>query len=212
MSKAAQRAYTAIRDSILNGEYEPGTHLTESDLAKFIGVSRTPVHDALLHLKADGLVDMQRNQGARVKSYSDRDIDELYELRAYLEGYGTEMAATYRKDSDIEALENLAIEMETLGDADSTEELYELSRLNSEFHKIIVDASESELLKTLLSNLVEMPLEVLKKRTWSGRLNRQRSNEQHRDIIEALKQRDPKWARAVMYGHLISNRPLPEAD
>ena len=69
MSKAAQRAYTAIRDSIIGGAYAPGMHLTESELAEIVGVSRTPVHDALLRLKADGLIEMQRNQGARVKTY-----------------------------------------------------------------------------------------------------------------------------------------------
>ena len=94
MSKAAQRAYTAIRDSIINGAYAPGMHLTESELAEIVGVSRTPVHDALLRLKADGLIEMQRNQGARVKTYSDRDINEIFELRAYLEGYGAELAAS----------------------------------------------------------------------------------------------------------------------
>jgi DNA-binding GntR family transcriptional regulator len=83
MSKAAQRAYTAIRDSIISGDYAPGMHLTESELAGIVGVSRTPVHDALLRLKADGLIEMQRNQGARVKTYSNRDIDEIFELRAY---------------------------------------------------------------------------------------------------------------------------------
>jgi hypothetical protein len=60
MSKAAQRAYTAIRDSIISGDYAPGMHLTESELAGIVGVSRTPVHDALLRLKADGLIEMQR--------------------------------------------------------------------------------------------------------------------------------------------------------
>ena len=114
MSKAAQRAYTAIRDSIINGAYAPGMHLTESELAEIVGVSRTPVHDALLRLKADGLIEMQRNQGARVKNYSDRDIDEIFELRAYLEGYGAELAAHDISDKDIVILEKLADEMEAL--------------------------------------------------------------------------------------------------
>ena len=208
MSKAAQRAYTAIRDSILSGEYTPGMHLTESDLADIIGISRTPVHDALLRLKADGLIEMQRNQGARVKSYSDKDIDEIFELRAYLEGYGAKLATQYIEDKDIEKLEQLADEMEALGDAADTDSLFEFTRLNSEFHTVIVDATASDLLKRLLSQLVDMPLAVLKERTWRGRSNQQRSNEQHRGIIEALKQRDPKWSRSIMYGHIISTRPL----
>lgn len=209
MSKAAQRAYTAIRDSILSGEYEAGMHLTESELAEIVGVSRTPVHDALLRLKADGLIEMQRNQGARVKSYSDKDIDEIFELRAYLEGYGAELAARYIEDENITELERLAGEMEALEKAEDTNSLYELSRLNNAFHQVVVDLSESDLLKQLLSQLMDMPLEVLKERSWRGRVNQERSNEQHRDIIEALKQRDPKWARAIMYGHIISTRPRP---
>ena len=207
MSKAAQRAYTAIRDSIVNGDYAPGAHLTESELAGIVGVSRTPIHDALLRLKADGLIEMQRNQGARVKSYSDRDIDEMFELRAYLEGYGAELAARYIDDDAIAELDKLAEELESLGTAEDTAGLYEISRINNQFHKVIINASESALLTLLLSQLVDMPLVVLKERSWRGRINQKRSNEQHRDIIEALKSRDPKWARAVMYGHVISTRP-----
>jgi DNA-binding GntR family transcriptional regulator len=209
MSKAAQRAYTAIRDSIISGDYAPGMHLTESELAGIVGVSRTPVHDALLRLKADGLIEMQRNQGARVKTYSDRDIDEIFELRAYLEGYGAELAARYIEDKDIAELEKLADEMEAHGVAEDTADLYEFSRLNSDFHRAIIDASGSDLLNLLLSQLVDMPLVVLKEHSWRGRANQERSNEQHRDIIEALKNRDPKWARSVMYGHVISTRPRP---
>jgi DNA-binding GntR family transcriptional regulator len=209
MSKAAQRAYTAIRDSIISGDYAPGMHLTESELAGIVGVSRTPVHDALLRLKADGLIEMQRNQGARVKTYSDRDIDEIFELRAYLEGYGAELAARYIQDKDIDELEKLADEMEAHGVAEDTADLYEFSRLNSDFHRAIIDASGSDLLNLLLSQLVDMPLVVLKEHSWRGRANQERSNEQHRDIIEALKNRDPKWARSVMYGHVISTRPRP---
>ena len=151
MSKAAQRAYTAIRDSIINGAYAPGIHLTESELAEIVGVSRTPVHDALLRLKADGLIEMQRNQGARVKTYSDRDIDEIFELRAYLEGYGAELAASEISDEDIVKLEILADEMEALGEVEDTEGLYEFARINSSFHKKIVEASGSALLTALLS-------------------------------------------------------------
>ena len=207
MSKAAQRAYTAIRDSILSGEYAPGMHLTESELAGIVGVSRTPVHDALLRLKADGLIEMQRNQGARVKSYSNKDIDEIFELRAYLEGYGAEMAARYIDEGTLAKLEKLADEMEALEKAEESNTLFEVSRLNHDFHQTIVNASESELLKQLLTQLMDMPLEVLKERTWRGRINQERSNEQHRDIIDALRQQDPKWARSIMYGHIISTRP-----
>nr|HIL75317.1 GntR family transcriptional regulator [Rhodospirillales bacterium] len=211
MSKAAQRAYTAIRDSIIGGAYAPGMHLTESELAEIVGVSRTPVHDALLRLKADGLIEMQRNQGARVKTYPDRDIDEIFELRAYLEGYGAELAAHDISDEDITQLEKLANEMEALGRVQDTAGLYEFARINSSFHKKIIEASGSIFLTSLLSQLIDMPLVVLKEHSWRGRANQHRSNQQHRNIIDALKSHDPKWARSVMYGHIISTRPHPES-
>ena len=97
--------------------------------------------------------------------------------------------------------------MESLGTAEDTAGLYEISRINNQFHKVIMNASESASLTLLLSQLVDMPLVVLKERSWRGRINQKRSNEQHRDIIEALKSRDPKSARSVMYGHVISTRP-----
>jgi len=211
MSKAAQRAYTAIRDSIISGDYAPGMHLTESELAGIVGVSRTPVHDALLRLKADGLIEMQRNQGARVKTYSNRDIDEIFELRAYLEGYGAELTARDISDEDIIQLEKLADEMEVLGKVDDTSGLYEFARINSSFHKKIIEASGSILLTSLLAPLIDMPLVVLKEHSWRSQANQHRSNEQHRNIIDALKSHDPEWARSVMYGHLISTRPRPKS-
>jgi DNA-binding GntR family transcriptional regulator len=212
MSKVAERAYTAIRDSIISGAYAQGMHLTESELAEIVGVSRTPIHDALLRLKADGLIELQRNQGARVKTYTDRDVNEIFELRAYLEGYGAELAARDISNDDIITLEKIADEMEALGQVEDTAGLYNFSRINSSFHRKIIEASGSVLLTSLLSQLIDMPLVVLKEHSWSGRANQQRSNEQHRNIIDALKSHDPKWAKSVMYGHLISTRPRPELN
>jgi DNA-binding GntR family transcriptional regulator len=182
-------------------------HLTESVLAEIVGVSRTPVHDALLRLKADGLIEMQRNQGARVKTYSERDIGEIFELRAYLEGYGAELAACDISDEDIVELEKFADEMEALGNVEDTSGLYEFSRINSSFHKKIIEVSGSILLASLLAQLIDMPLVVLKEHSWHSQANQHRSNEQHRNIIDALRNHDSKWARSIMYGHIISTRP-----
>jgi DNA-binding GntR family transcriptional regulator len=101
--------------------------------------------------------------------------------------------------------------MEVLGKVQDTAGLYEFARINSSFHKKIIEASGSILLTSLLSQLIDMPLVVLKEHSWRGRANQHRSNQQHRNIIDALKSHDPKWARSVMYGHIISTRPHPES-
>ena len=94
MSSAAEKAYEAIRDGIVGGVLPVGGRLREEELAGSIGVSRTPVREALRRLDAEGLVEFSPRRGAQVASWSDQDLDEIFGLRAVLESYGASLAAT----------------------------------------------------------------------------------------------------------------------
>ena len=83
--KAVEKAYAAVRDGIVSGKYAPGTRITEQEVAELAGVSRTPVREALRQLNVEGLLEFVPNQGAVVTSWSERELDEIFDLRAVLE-------------------------------------------------------------------------------------------------------------------------------
>src|SRR6202050_3223278 len=91
--RAAERAYSAVRDGILQGRYNAGSRLTEQELASALGVSRTPVREALRRLHAEGLVEFEPNHGAVVALFELEDAEEIFELRALLEPISARRAA-----------------------------------------------------------------------------------------------------------------------
>src|SRR4051794_41593164 len=84
---ASVAATELIREAIVDGRLEPGRRLKEEELARELGISRTPVREALLMLQAEGIVDAIPNRGAVVRVHTPEDLDDLYQLRALLEGY-----------------------------------------------------------------------------------------------------------------------------
>src|ERR1700753_2185897 len=86
-------AYDAVRERIASGVFPPGSWLREHTVATSLGLSRTPVREALRLLAAEGVVELVHNRGARVSDWSAEDIDEAYRLRALIEGYGAGLAA-----------------------------------------------------------------------------------------------------------------------
>ncbi len=106
--KAAQRAYNTLRAGIIEGVHPPGARVTEQQVATSAGVSRTPVREALRRLEAEGLLRFVPHQGAFVTSWSDQDAEDIFELRAMLEGYGARLAAAKATNEDARQLRSLA--------------------------------------------------------------------------------------------------------
>ena len=146
MTQAADRAYAALRAGILDGRYGPGARLGEIEVAAELGLSRTPVREALRRLGSEGLVENLPNRGARVRSWSADDLDESYEVRAVLEGLGARRAAARVTREQLDQLAGLADQMvgvdPSLGHRPPGD-FGELAALNAEFHALIVSASGS---------------------------------------------------------------------
>jgi DNA-binding GntR family transcriptional regulator len=208
MSNAAERAYHSIRQRIMDGSFAPGTPLREEMLAGEIGVSRTPVRDALRRLLADGLVESTRNRGTFVAEITSDDLHEVYHLRATLEGFAASRAATRITPAELAALERLADEMEALdGGTDLDARTARFHALNTEFHTVMVRAARSRRLEGMLGWAFQVPLVLLKQYRMQEWVNIARSNRQHRDIIEALAARNPEWAGLMVGAHLNATRP-----
>jgi DNA-binding GntR family transcriptional regulator len=206
MSNATERAYTAIRQKIMDGGFPPGAPLREEMLANELGVSRTPVRDALRRLLADGLVESTRNQGTFVNEITEDDLHEVYHLRAMLEGYAARRAASRITPEELAELRRLADEMEALSGADE-HRIARFSTLNREFHVTIVRAARSRRLEGMLGWVLQVPLVLLKQYRMQEWVNIARSNRQHREIIEALSARNAEWAGQLISAHLHSTRP-----
>ncbi|MBE9605570.1 GntR family transcriptional regulator [Acetobacteraceae bacterium H6797] len=207
MSNATERAYQVIRDRIMDGSFAPGAPLREEMLAAEIGVSRTPIRDALRRLLADGLVESTRNYGTFVTEITWDDLQEVYQLRTMLEGFAAQRAATRITPEELAELERITGLMEALEGEVGEEEIASFSALNRDFHTVIVRAAHSRHLESMLGRVFQVPLVLLKQYRMHEWVNISRSNRQHREIIDALRARNPEWAGLLVAAHLNSTRP-----
>jgi DNA-binding GntR family transcriptional regulator len=206
--RPADRAYAWIRDQIFAGGFAPGTHLKEEELAKRIGVSRSPVRDALRRLTGEGLVAMESHRGTYVNEFTREEIDEIFQLRAALEAYGAARCAQRMRPEVLQKLESLVENMEALEKKKGAEVFSRFNILNNEFHRTIFATAGSRRLESLLEPLLSIPVFLLKHYNWRGvEVDIRRSNVEHRELIEAFRARDTVWARTRMQAHVISRRP-----
>ncbi len=200
--------FERLRRLILEGEYGPRERLIEEQLAERLGVSRTPIRQALTMLEAEGLVEMVPNKGAMVCSFGVEEVWDIYDLRAVLEGHAARRAAGRIDEREIVRLRGLAGEMEDLARRrydDREEEIRLLVALNNEFHGTIVTASRNTRLERMIRRTVELPL-VFKAFFWYTSQERLVSNHYHRQILGALEARDGERAEIVMREHVYEGR------
>src|SRR5262245_16054725 len=151
MTAASDRAVERLRERILNGEYAPGERLGEVELADKLGVSRTPVREALRLLAAEGLVEITTNKGARVVEYPDHDLDHIFLIRARIEGLSARTAATRASTADIDKLDEIATE---LAERAMRGELDEVYRLNADYHSTLNGLSGSAVVLSTIGSLI----------------------------------------------------------
>nr|WP_250811121.1 GntR family transcriptional regulator [Neorhizobium tomejilense] len=205
---AVETAYLRIRHLILTGEMRSGDKLLENQLAVAIGVSRTPIREALNRLNAEGLVVLERYRRGIVADFSLDDAVEIFRLRAILEGHATSRAATRISEADLQRLQELERLMETQFDELGwNEHLEGFDKLNGEFHAVIAAAAESPRLEKILASSLELPASIFNRYSEPVEVRTRRTHAQHREILAALKARNPEWAQAAMNAHLFSLLP-----
>ena len=210
MTRASALAYDTMRQWILDGEAQPGQRLIEEDLAQRVGVSRTSIREGLRRLAADGLVRTEAGRGSFVLDLSTGEVDEIFQLRAMLEGHAVSLAAVHGQPADWEELSSIASAIDALLTEPGLEGRALFSRfqaLNHRFHQVLLRASRSTRLQALAKNLIELPLVTLKQHAWPGEVQVRRSNQQHWEIIEAVRARDPFLGRLRLQSHLLGARP-----
>ncbi|SEG86604.1 DNA-binding transcriptional regulator, GntR family [Thermomonospora echinospora] len=197
--RATDTAYEAVRQMILSGEAAPGTRLGEAELAEMLGLSRTPVREALQRLGADGLVEVLPHRGARVVLWTAADLEEIFELRTLLEPYAAARAARIGLEEPVLIeLRGLCAAMER---AAAERELARLAQLNSRFHAALIDASGNQRLPAMLTSVMHAPLILGTFHRYDAE-TMARSMAHHREVVDAIAARDPEWAASVMRSHL----------
>ncbi len=207
MSRSADKAYHFIHNAIINADYAPGVHLKEEELSATVGVSRTPIREALRRLANEGLVAFSQNQGTFVERFGAEDVDEIFHLRAMLESYGARRSAMRITDEQIGRLEVLTENLEGLRPATKDADYVpRFNQLNADFHRVILDAAGSRRLEAMLDTIIDIPLILMKHYNWQGFVDLDRSCQQHWELIGALKSRDADWAGSLMHAHVLGAR------
>ena len=195
-------AYARIRGLIASGDLEQGSWLRETALAERLGVSRTPIREALNRLAAEGIVEMSRNKGAQVVSFSGKDVADLYDVRAGFEPHAALLAVPRLSDADVERLAVLAGEMEEAAAAGSLETL---SALNNEFHGMFVERCGNRHFAAALQTLMRPAVVAHTFNRYSPEAL-QRSMSHHAELVAAARAGDGEWAEAVMRTHILAAR------
>jgi len=205
MAKIASTVYEQIRTAILSGELSNSERLVEEDLAVSLGISRTPVREALRRLAAEGLVDVSPNRGARVAEWDADDLREIFDLRSILESHACELATPRASAAEIAFLENICDEMEALAKTElsSEQRLPALAAKNRIFHGKIIEISSR--LGLLIETLIHVPIVMQTYKVYSPEAL-ERSLRHHREIVTAMKSGDEVWAASIMRAHVLAAR------
>jgi DNA-binding GntR family transcriptional regulator len=196
---ASDNAYLLIRAQILSGARAGGDWLREGDLAESIGVSRTPVREALRRLTAEGLVRYERNRGVQVVVWTAADLDEIFSLRSVLEPWACRLAAA-SGSVDLAELDRLAHDMDAAARGPVTD-VDRITELNNRFHGLILEGSNNRRLDSVVSSVVQVPL-VWQTFSHYSDLDLSRSLAHHHELVAALRAADADWAESVMRSHV----------
>lgn len=203
MSKSAEKAYYKIREMILNGVFLPGDHLSEEQLSAAIGVSRTPVRDALRRLEGDYFVTIRANRGAKVRGWDEEDIEDLFQLRAIIEGFAARRAAKRASRQQIEILLDQIKRIDAALANKSKPDIDAFLDANNIFHRVICEASGNSRLSDMIDALVAQAVVVRTAKGFSVE-DLRRSNFHHKEMADAIAASDGELAETVMKTHILA--------
>lgn len=194
------RVFNKIREDILSGKYSENEELKETSIGNLLGVSRTPVREALRQLELEGLVTIIPNKGAYVNGITKKDIQDIYVIRSYLEGLCAKWACEHITKEQIDKLEEIVY----LSEFHARKEHHEqILSLDNQFHQLIYEASNSKILHHVLTDFHHY-VERVRKITLASESRAMNSNKEHTAILEAIRQRDGERAEALAHEHIMN--------
>ena len=146
------RVFQKLREDILSGVYKEHEELREITIGEELGVSRTPVREALRQLEPEGLVTIIPNKGAYVTGITPKDVYDIYKIRSMLEGVCARWATEHITEKQIEELEEVLLLSEFHLQKKGEEKAEQVTELDGKFHKVLYEASDSRILEHVLSD------------------------------------------------------------
>ena len=190
--------FETLREAILKGVLSPGQHLMEMQLAYQLGVSRTPVREAIRMLELEGLVNMVPRKGARVAAISEKSLCDVLEVRRALEELSVRLACTRMERDDLEKLDSINQQFIRACQGD---DVVQIARIDESFHAVIYEAADNakllQLLNQMQNQMYRYRIEYIKLKE-----RRQILVEEHKKIIHSLARRDADAAAEAINTHI----------
>lgn len=193
-----EEVYDALRRGIVDGELPPGNRIVETEMANRLGISRTPIREALRKLEAEGFLSKGPGGSLVVSEMSLEEVEETFRIRAVLEGLAARMAAERATASSTAKLEEILNRTEALVDGKPAARLLDW---NTRFHDGLIAASGSAQLQQLLQAIHDKILRYRRITLEVGQVRKQWL-EEHRAILQAIRSRDPERAERLVAQHV----------
>ncbi|MDD7402626.1 MAG: GntR family transcriptional regulator [Butyribacter sp.] len=195
------KVFNKIREDILAGNYQEKDELKEAAISKALGVSRTPVREALRQLELEGLVTIVPNKGAYVNGITAQDIYDIYVIRSYLEGLCAKWACEHITKEQIDELEEIIYLSEFHIQKEHWEQIFEL---DNRFHLYLYKACGSKILEHILSDYHHY-VERVRKNTLSSQERARTASMEHKAILNAVINKDEEKAEKLANEHIFQS-------
>lgn len=190
--------FETLRDTIISGKMGPGERLMEIQLAEEMGVSRTPVREAIRKLELEGFVVMVPRKGAYVAGVSIKDIVDVFEVRAALEGLAARLAAERATEEELDLLERSIVSINEVSDGKNINQTIER---DIDFHEALYQASRNQKLIGIITNLKEQ-LQRYRATSLAVEGRPKDAVDEHKHIVEAISERDGDLAAKLAQEHI----------
>ena len=199
-----EHVFESLKHSIVRGKISSGEWLVESHIAKTLGISRTPVREAIHKLEREGLIERQPRGGFTVLGLDRDDIEETFGIRSVLEGYAARLAAVKHDSQELEDLENKIDEFQKALDL---KKMNLLPAINTEFHDLLYGLSKSPKLINMINGLRDQIYRyremILKERKFAST-----SNMDHKKMLKYIRKRDAEGAERLVRDHILRGQEM----
>src|SRR5210317_1507524 len=199
-----QHVFDNLKQAIIRGNIKPGEWLVESHIAQMLGISRTPVREAIHKLEREQLIERQPRGGFTVLGLDRDDIEETFGIRSVLEGYAARLAAVKHDAQELEQLENKINEFQN---ALNRKKMNLLPAINTEFHDLLYSLSKSPKLINIINGLRDQIYRyrqmILKERKFAST-----SNLDHKKMLQYIRKRDAEGAERLVRIHILRGQEM----
>ncbi len=198
----SSRVFQRIRDDILKGKYKEHDELRENTIGKELGVSRTPVREALRQLELEGLVSIIPNKGAYVTGISPKDVSDIYMIRSMLEGLCARWATENITDEQLDELDEIMLLSEFHMKREGGGSAEQMTELDGRFHAILYEASNSKILSHVLLDFHKY-VQMARESSVLSEDRARKSIREHKQLLRAIRDKDADLAEQLANEHIL---------